>query len=157
MNSISTFYHWVGISDGGLFQTALYCWVCQMLHETSFQISNIYSIGGQNRASELLWCESDEVLKNSKDLLEYIQPRSLSFCNSIKTFDFSTLYTHIPHSKLNDRLTEWVQLCFIKRNDQSRYKYLVPGRDKSYFAIKKNTQILPKSSLKLKSSTCSSF
>jgi hypothetical protein len=84
------------------------------------------------------WCESDVVLKNSKDLLEYIQPRSLSFCNSIKTFDFSTLYTHIPHSKLKDRLAELVQLCFIKKNDQSRYKYLVLGRDKSYFAIKKN-------------------
>ena len=27
----------------------------QMLHETSFQIINMYSIGGQNRASELLW------------------------------------------------------------------------------------------------------
>jgi hypothetical protein len=36
------------------FQTALYCWVCQMLLETSFQIINMYSIGGQNRASELL-------------------------------------------------------------------------------------------------------
>ena len=37
------------------FRTALYCWVCQMLHETSFQIINMHSIGGQNRASELLW------------------------------------------------------------------------------------------------------
>ena len=45
LNSISTFYHWVGISAGGLFQTPLYFWVCQMLHETSFQISNMYSIG----------------------------------------------------------------------------------------------------------------
>jgi hypothetical protein len=36
------------------FQTALYCWVCQMLLETSFQIINMYSIGVQNRASELL-------------------------------------------------------------------------------------------------------
>jgi hypothetical protein len=35
-------------------QTALYCWVCQMLHETSFQIINMYSIGSQHRASELL-------------------------------------------------------------------------------------------------------
>jgi hypothetical protein len=26
-----------------------------MLHENSFQIVNMYSIGGQNRASELLW------------------------------------------------------------------------------------------------------
>jgi hypothetical protein len=30
----------------------LYCWVCQMLHETSFQIINMYSFSGQNRASE---------------------------------------------------------------------------------------------------------
>ena len=26
-----------------------------MLHETSFQIINMYYMGGQNRASELLW------------------------------------------------------------------------------------------------------
>jgi hypothetical protein len=31
------------------------------------------------------------ILKNSKDMLEYIQSRSLSSCNSIKTFDLSTL------------------------------------------------------------------
>ena len=36
------------------------------------------------------------ILKNSKDLLEYIQSRPVS-CNSIKTFDFSTLYTTILH------------------------------------------------------------
>ena len=58
---------------------------------------------------------------------------SLSSCNSIKTFDFSTLYTSIPHSKLKDKLKELVLLCFIKKNGQLRYKYLVLGRDKSYF------------------------
>jgi len=63
-----------------------------------------YSWGGVNQMS---------VLKNSKDMLEYIQPRSLSACNCIKTFDYSTLYTTIPHSKLKDRLRELVQLCFI--------------------------------------------
>jgi hypothetical protein len=76
------------------------------------------------------------ILKNSKDLLEYIQSRSLSSCNSIRTFDFSTLYTTIPHSKLKDKLRELVQLCFIKKNGQvpqRRYKYLVLGRDRSYF------------------------
>ena len=51
----------------------------------------------------------------------------------IKTFDFSTLYTTIPHSKLKDKLRELVQLCFIKKNGQRRYKYLVLGRDRSYF------------------------
>ena len=49
-----------------------------------------YSRGGVNQMC---------ILKNSKDLLEYIQSRSLSSCNSNKTFDFSTLYTTIPHSK----------------------------------------------------------
>ena len=73
------------------------------------------------------------ILKNSKDLLEYIQSKSLSSCNSIKTFDFSTLYTTIPHSKLKEKLKELVQLCFIKRNGQRRYKYLVLGMDKYYF------------------------
>jgi hypothetical protein len=73
------------------------------------------------------------ILKNSKDLLEYIQSRSLSSYNSIKTIDFSTLYTTIPHSKLKDKLRELVQLCFIKMNGQRGYKHFVLGRDRSYF------------------------
>ena len=77
-----------------------------------------YSRGGVN-----------QIMKNSKDMLEYIQYRSLSSCNSIKPFDFSTLYTTIPHSKLKDKLRELVQLCFITRNGQGRYKYLMLGRD----------------------------
>jgi len=96
------------------------------------------------------------ILKNSKDLLEYIQSRSLSSCYSIKTFDFSTLHTTIPHCKQKDRLRELVQLSFIKKNGQRRYKYIVLGRDRSYF-VNKTTLILPKSSLKLISSTCSRF
>jgi hypothetical protein len=75
-----------------------------------------YSRGGVNQ----MW-----ILKNSKDLLEYIQSRSLSSCNRIKTFDFSILYTTIPHSKLKEKLRELVQLCFIKKNGQRKYKYIV--------------------------------
>ena len=86
-----------------------------------------YSRGGVNQ----MW-----ILQNSKDLLEYIQSRSLSPCNSINTFDLSTLYTTIPHSKLKKRLRELVQLCFIKKNGKRRYKYLVLGRDIYYFAKK---------------------
>ena len=77
------------------------------------------------------------ILNSSKDLLEYIQSRSLTSCNNIKlhVFDFSTLYT-IPHSKLKDRLRDFFQLCFIKKNGQGRYKYHVLGRDISCFANK---------------------
>ena len=77
------------------------------------------------------------ILKNSKDLLQYIQSRSLSSCNSIKTFDFSTLYPTILDSKLKDRLKGLIQLCFKKMNGQRRYKYLVLEKDKSYFVKKK--------------------
>ena len=107
-------------------------------------------------AKYITWYRFELKLKNT---LERIQYRSLPSCNSIKTFDFSTLYTLFPHSKLKDRL--WSELCFIKKNDQRRYKYLALGWDKSYFAKKKKktkkktTLILPKSSLKLVS-TCSS-
>ena len=79
------------------------------------------------------------ILKNSKDLLQYIQYRSLSACNSIKTFDFSTLYSTIPDSKLKYRLKGLVQLCFKKMNGQRRYKYLVLGKDRSYFVKKKHS------------------
>ena len=63
----------------------------------------------------------------------------------------------IPHSKLKDKLRELVQPCFIKKNVQRRYKYLVQGRDRSYFVKKKHTLILPKIYLKLISSPRSSF
>ena len=40
------------------------------------------------------------ILKIYKDLSENKQPTSLSSCNSIKTADFSTVYTTIAHSNL---------------------------------------------------------
>ena len=90
-----------------------------------------YSRGGVNQ----MW-----ILKNPKDLLEYIQSRSLSSYNSIKTFDFSSFYT-IPHSKLKDKLRELVQLCFIKTNGQRRYKYLLLGRDQFFVKIHSDSTI----------------
>ena len=77
------------------------------------------------------------ILKNSKNLLEYIQYRSLSSCNIIKTFDFSTLYATIPHYKLKDRLMERSNCTSQKRNGQRKYTYLVGGRDRSYFVKNK--------------------
>ena len=44
------------------------------------------------------------ILKNSKDLLECLESRSLTSCNSITIFDFSTLYTTISHSELKEKL-----------------------------------------------------
>ena len=102
-----------------------------MLYETYFQIIILSAVktglqsycdtGSSRDGVNQMW-----ILKNSKYLLEDMQSRSLPSCNSIKTFDFSTLYTTIPHSMLKDRLIK-------KKNGQRRYKYLVIGRDRSYF------------------------
>jgi hypothetical protein len=40
------------------------------------------------------------ILKKSKDLLDDLKSRSFSQVSSIKTVDFSTLYTTLPHDKL---------------------------------------------------------
>jgi hypothetical protein len=78
-------------------------------------------------------------LKNLPPKLFYLRFRQFFLLKKIEIApDFSTLYTTIPHSKLKDKLRELVQLCFIKKKGQRRYKYLVLGRDRSYFVKKKH-------------------
>jgi len=73
------------------------------------------------------------ILKNSKDLLENFKSRSFSEISSIKTFDFSTLYTTLPHEKLKSRLKELIHKAF----DGSR-NFVVLGYQSTYFS--KTTQ-----------------
>ena len=49
------------------------------------------------------------ILKNSKTLLDNFKSRSLRKVSSISTYDFSTLYTTIPHSKLKSRLESLIK------------------------------------------------
>ena len=56
------------------------------------------------------------ILKNSKDLLDNLKSRFFSQVSSIKTFDFSTLYTTLPHDKLESRLKETIHKAFSHRN-----------------------------------------
>jgi hypothetical protein len=49
------------------------------------------------------------------------------------TFDFSILYTIIPHTLLKSNIKELIQRCFSQKNGEQRDQYLVIGRDKSYF------------------------
>ena len=52
---------------------------------------------------------------------------------NIKSFDFSTLYTTIPHQKLTSKLPTIIRNSFIHKNGNRRYKFLVLGRDGPYF------------------------
>ena len=84
----------------------------------------VYSRSGINH----MW-----ILKNSKELLENLKSRSFSNVTSIKTFDFSTLYTTLPHEKLKTRLKQIIHNAFVTKNGKIRYKYIVLGYNSAYF------------------------
>ena len=86
-----------------------------------------YSRSGVNQ----MW-----ILKNSKELLDHLKSRHFNQVTSIKSFDFPTLYTTIPHQKLKNKLKSIIQNSFVYKNGNRRYKYLVLGRDEPYFVKK---------------------
>jgi hypothetical protein len=71
------------------------------------------------------------ILKNSKELLENLKYHDFSKIDSIKTYDFSTLYTTIPHNKLKSRLFQIIDNCFLNKNGTR--KFLVIGKQDTYF------------------------
>ena len=74
------------------------------------------------------------ILKNSKELLlEHLKSPTFNHVTIIKPFDFSTLYTTIPHQKLKDRLTSIIRNGLIFKNGNCRYKNLVLGHEETYF------------------------
>ena len=83
-----------------------------------------YSRSGVNQ----MW-----ILKNSKELLEHLKSSNLNNITSIKSFDFSTLNTTIPHDKLKSRLASIIRNSFMFKNGNHRYKYLVLGHEEPYF------------------------
>ena len=83
-----------------------------------------YSRSGVNQ----MW-----ILMNSKELLEHLQSPNFNHITSIKSFDFSTLYTTIPHRKLKSRLATIIRNSFIHKHGNRRYKFLVLGREGPYF------------------------
>ena len=73
------------------------------------------------------------ILRNSKDLLDNNKSRSFSQVSSIKTFDFSTLYTTLPHGKLKTRLKETIHKAFSHWNYGSNIFATIPHIIKTNF------------------------
>ena len=73
------------------------------------------------------------ILKNSKQLFDNLNSNSLASVNSIKTYDFSYLYSDIPHSKLKPKLTELIRNAFRFKNGKKRYENIVVGYKSTYF------------------------
>ena len=53
------------------------------------------------------------ILKNSKTLLENLKSKALRTVTNISTYDFSTLYTTIPHDLLKSRLAQLIKDAFF--------------------------------------------
>ena len=55
---------------------------------------------------------------------------------SIQTFDFSTLYTSIPHDLLKSRMNNITNNAFKHKNGATRYTHIKVGRNNSYFTTR---------------------
>ena len=78
--------------------------------------------------------QKDRGEKNPSLFFDNIKSRSFSQVSSIKPFDFSTLYTTLPHDKLKTRLKETIHKDFSHRNYGS--KFVVLGYNSTYFSNK---------------------
>jgi hypothetical protein len=59
-----------------------------------------------------------------EDLLDNLKSRYFSQVSSIKTLDFSTLYSTLPHDILKTRLKEAIHKAFSHRNYGSKFVVL---------------------------------
>ena len=73
------------------------------------------------------------ILKNSTNLLSSLGSLGVHKATSIQTFDFSTLYTSIPHDLLKSRMNNIINNAFKHKKGATRYTHIKVGRNKSYF------------------------
>ena len=73
------------------------------------------------------------ILKNSTNLLSSLSHLGVHRATSIQTFDFSTLYTSIPHDLLKSRMNSIINNAFKYKNGATRYTHIKVGINKSYF------------------------
>ena len=70
------------------------------------------------------------ILKNSQSLLQSLKNNHVTAYENISTWDFSTLYTTIPHSDLLDRIKKLIKFLFGKNDGQ----YLLVNERNAFFS-----------------------
>ena len=73
------------------------------------------------------------ILKNSTSLLSSLDQLDVCTAKSVQTFDFSMLYTSIPHDLLKSRISNLVHNAFRKKDGSVRYTHIKLTRAKGYF------------------------
>ena len=64
------------------------------------------------------------IVKNSTSLLSSLDQLDVRTATSVQTYDFSTLYTSIPHNLLKSRITALIHNSFKRRNGSNRYTHI---------------------------------
>ena len=72
------------------------------------------------------------ILKNSTRLLSSLDQLDICTATSVQTFDFSTLYTSIPHDLLKYRISNLVHNAFRKKYGSVRYTHIKVIRAKVF-------------------------
>jgi len=80
------------------------------------------------------------ILKNSKTLLEMFENLQQVKDSSLKTFDFTTLYTIIAHMQLKSRLHDLINNAFPTKAGKRRYRYIAVNYHTSYFTNNDNSK-----------------
>lgn len=83
----------------------------------------VYSRSGSNQM----------ILQNKKRTSKKHNSQNCTKVNSIKQYDFSTLYTIISCDKLNYSLFDIIDSRFLKRNGSRKLTYLVIGHLQKYY------------------------
>ena len=73
------------------------------------------------------------ILKNLTSLLSSLDQLDVCTATSVQTFDFSTLYTSIPHDLLKSRISNLVHNAFREKDGSVRYTHVKVTRAKGYF------------------------
>ena len=73
------------------------------------------------------------ILNNSTRLLSSLDQLDIHTATSVQTFNFSTLYTSIPHDILKSRISNLVHNAFRKKDGNVRYTHIKVTRAKGYF------------------------
>ena len=75
------------------------------------------------------------ILKNSTSLLSSLDRLDVCTATSVQTFDFSTLYTSIPHDLLKSRISDLVHNGFRKKDGSVRYTRIKVTGVKGYLLM----------------------
>ena len=91
------------------------------------------------------------ILKNSTNLLSSLSHLGVHRATSIQTFDFSTLYTSIPHDLLKSRMNNIINNAFKHKNGATRYTHIKVGKNITISPVilqMETTNTLPMTSVK---------